>query len=137
MEYAREADRNLINIAQCHGILKKWRPPCAPAERVLRIVYEFGSEDIEWSWEDAKRRLEAKKQGICHREFTQFYLCRPDVRDQPAFKRETIPDLAVSVSVGCLGSLFCAMYNPAISRVFDFSGHLFPSRTEQVDESVQ
>ncbi len=42
MEYAREADRNLINIAQCHGILKKWRPPCAPAERVLRIVYEFG-----------------------------------------------------------------------------------------------
>ena len=41
------------------------------------------SEDIEWPWEDVKIR--AKDAGVCHREFSQFYLYRPDVRGQPAF----------------------------------------------------
>ena len=46
-------------------------------------VCEFESEDIEWPWEDVKIR--GKEAGVCHREFSQFYLYRPDVRGQPAF----------------------------------------------------
>ena len=62
MEYALAADRNLINTAQCHGILKRWRPPCAPAERVVRIMYVHLGARTSNGPGKSERRLEAKKQ---------------------------------------------------------------------------